>query len=76
VARATPFRLLAWADPPPVSRHYTVAGFEALARWVERWGLLPDGLPRAAAQRRLEPVGTLPLVLCRATGEALYRYAA
>jgi len=30
------------------------ADIDALARWMERWGLLPSHVPRAAAQRRLE----------------------
>jgi agmatine deiminase len=30
------------------------ADIDALARWMERWGLLPSHVPRAAAQRQLE----------------------
>jgi len=30
------------------------ADIDALARWMERWGLLPSHVPRAAAQRPLE----------------------
>jgi agmatine deiminase len=34
---------------------------DALARWMERWGLLPGRLPRAAAQRQLEALASSPV---------------
>jgi agmatine deiminase len=34
------------------------ADIDALARWMERWGLLPAHVPRAAAQRRLEALAS------------------
>ena len=34
------------------------ADIDALARWMERWGLLPSHVPRAVAQRQLEALAS------------------
>jgi agmatine deiminase len=44
------------------------AGIDALARWMERWGLLPSGLPRAVAQRQLEALASSPVETVTAEG--------
>jgi agmatine deiminase len=36
------------------------ADIDALARWMERWGLLPAHVPRAVAQRQLEALASSP----------------
>ena len=53
----------------PVCRRFYPVGadatpptdIDALARWMERWGLLPARLPRAAALRRLEALASTPV---------------
>src|SRR6476620_11328052 len=40
----------------------------ALAQWMERWGLLPSRLPRAAAQRQLEALASSPVETIKAEG--------
>jgi agmatine deiminase len=42
------------------------AGIDALARWMERWGLLPSRLPRALAQRQLEALASSPVETVKA----------
>src|ERR1700758_484085 len=37
------------------------ADVDALARWMERWGLLPADTPRAVAQRQLEALTCRPV---------------
>ena len=46
--------------PPP--------DIEALARWMDRWGLLSSRLPPAAAQRRLEALASSPVEMVKADG--------
>jgi agmatine deiminase len=43
-------------------------GFDALAQWMERWGLLPPCLPRAVAQRQLEALASSPVEMVKAGG--------
>jgi len=42
------------------------ADIGALARWMERWGLLPARLPPAAAQRQLEALASSPVETVKA----------
>ena len=42
------------------------ADIDALARWMERWGLLPSRLPRAVAQRQLETLASSPVETVKA----------
>jgi len=44
------------------------ADINALAQWMERWGLLPSRLPRAAAQRQLEALASSPVEAIKAEG--------
>jgi len=44
------------------------ADIDALARWMERWGLLPSRLPRAVAQRQLETLASSPVQTVNAGG--------
>ncbi len=45
-------------DPP--------ADIDALAQWMERWGLLPSRLPRAEARRQLEALESSPIEAVKA----------
>jgi agmatine deiminase len=44
------------------------ADIDALARWMERWGLLPGHLSRAVAQRELEALASSPVETIKAGG--------
>lgn len=44
------------------------ADIDALAQWMERWGLLPSRLPRAVAQRQLEALASSPAETIKAEG--------
>ena len=44
------------------------ADFDALARWMERWGLLPADMPRVVAQHHLEALTSRPVETVEAEG--------
>jgi agmatine deiminase len=44
------------------------ADIDALATWMERWGLSPSRLPRAVAQRQLEALASSPVETIKADG--------
>src|SRR6185437_9420235 len=44
------------------------ADIDALATWMERWGLSPSRLPRAVAQRQLEALTSSPVETIKADG--------
>jgi agmatine deiminase len=44
------------------------ADIDALAQWMERWGLLPSGLPRTKARRQLEALASSPVETIKAEG--------
>ena len=60
----------------PICRHFYPVGadvappadIDALAQWMERWRLLPAGLPRAGARRQLEALSSSPVETIKAEG--------
>lgn len=60
----------------PICRHFYPVGsdtvppadIDALATWMERWGLLPSRLPHAVAQRQLEALASSPVETIKAGG--------
>jgi agmatine deiminase len=60
----------------PICRHFYPVGsdvippadIDALATWMERWGLSPSRLPRAVAQRQLEALASSPVETIKADG--------
>jgi len=58
----------------PIFRHFYPVGadvvppadIDALAQWMQRWGLLPSRLPQPVAQRQLEALASIPVATINA----------